>query len=75
MKLATLRTGPEQHHGAVQLAAGAYLPLPASDVGALLAVPDWRATGRGSRAHGRKHRRRHASRTPTWPRGAPRRAR
>ncbi|HXF01684.1 MAG TPA: fumarylacetoacetate hydrolase family protein [Arthrobacter sp.] len=43
MKLATLRTGPGSTTAAVQLEAGAYLPLPASDVGALLAVPEWRA--------------------------------
>ena len=43
MKLATLRTRPQSTTAAVQLADGDYLPLPASDVGTLLADPNWRA--------------------------------
>ncbi|MGW6174132.1 fumarylacetoacetate hydrolase family protein [Arthrobacter sp. NPDC055138] len=43
MKLATLRTGPHSTTAAVQLEAGSYLPLPAADAGALMAVPNWRA--------------------------------
>lgn len=41
MKLATLRTGATTT-AAVQIGAESYLPLPASDVGALLADPAWR---------------------------------
>jgi acylpyruvate hydrolase len=43
MKLATLRTGPDSTTAAVQLADGDYVPLPATDVGTLLADPNWRA--------------------------------
>lgn len=43
MKLATVRTGPATTTAALQLRSDAYLPLPASDVGAFLADPEWRA--------------------------------
>ncbi|MFI5085015.1 MAG: fumarylacetoacetate hydrolase family protein [Actinomycetales bacterium] len=44
MKLATLRIGGAGTTAALAMGAGAYLPLPASDVGALLADPQWRRT-------------------------------
>ncbi|MBO1267932.1 fumarylacetoacetate hydrolase family protein [Arthrobacter cavernae] len=43
MKLATLRTGENGTTAALAMGADTYLPLPATDVGALLADPDWRA--------------------------------
>lgn len=43
MKLATVRTGPATTTAAVRTGGDSYLPLPASDVGALLADSGWRA--------------------------------
>ncbi|UKA58381.1 fumarylacetoacetate hydrolase family protein [Arthrobacter sp. FW306-2-2C-D06B] len=43
MKLATLRTADGGTTAALALGGNSYVPLPANDVGALLAVPDWRA--------------------------------
>jgi acylpyruvate hydrolase len=42
MKLATLRTGAKTTTAAIAVRPDAYLPLPAGDVGELLARPDWR---------------------------------
>lgn len=42
MKLATLRTAGQGTTAALATGAGAYVALPASDVGELLARPDWR---------------------------------
>ncbi|MHC6222483.1 fumarylacetoacetate hydrolase family protein [Arthrobacter sp. MMS24-S77] len=42
MKLATLRTANGGTTAALAMGADAYLPLQATDVGALLATPDWR---------------------------------
>ncbi|MBG0741003.1 fumarylacetoacetate hydrolase family protein [Paeniglutamicibacter antarcticus] len=44
MKLATLRTGGNRTTAALAMEGGAYLPLPAADVGALLSDPQWRTT-------------------------------
>ncbi|WP_115787092.1 fumarylacetoacetate hydrolase family protein [Arthrobacter silvisoli] len=43
MKLATLRTDSQGTTAALALGGDRYLPLPAADVGALLAVDGWRA--------------------------------
>lgn len=43
MKLATLRTSGDGTTAVIGLGADAYLPLPYSNVGALLADPNWRA--------------------------------
>jgi 2-keto-4-pentenoate hydratase/2-oxohepta-3-ene-1,7-dioic acid hydratase in catechol pathway len=43
MKLATLRTADNGTTAALALGADGYLPLPARDVGELLALPDWQA--------------------------------
>jgi len=42
MKLATLRTGAQTTTAALAVGTDAYLPLPASDAGTLLANPGWR---------------------------------
>lgn len=43
MRLATLRTANGGTTAALATGAGSYLPLPATDVGALLAQPEWRS--------------------------------
>lgn len=43
MRLATLRTGKAGTTAVLVLGADGYLPLPASNVGELLSLPDWKA--------------------------------
>jgi len=50
MKLATLRTAGGSTTAALATGADSYLTLPALDVGALLARPDWRAVVEGAAA-------------------------
>jgi acylpyruvate hydrolase len=51
MKLATLRTGAETTTAAIAVRPDAYLPLPAGDVGELLARPDWREVAAATAAN------------------------
>lgn len=48
MKLATLRTADGGTTAALATGADSYVPLPANDVGALLAVRDWRSIVEGA---------------------------
>lgn len=50
MKLATLRTAGGGTTAALATSAATYVALPAADVGALLAQPDWQAIVRGTEA-------------------------
>lgn len=50
MKLATLRTAGGGTTAALATGADTYLALPATDVGALLALPEWQAIVRGTEA-------------------------
>jgi acylpyruvate hydrolase len=50
MKLATLRTARGGTTAALAVGGDTYLALPATDVGALLAQPDWQAIVRGTEA-------------------------
>lgn len=48
MKLATLRTGADSTTAALAVGPDTYLPLPYSNVGTLLADPDWRDVARAA---------------------------
>jgi acylpyruvate hydrolase len=52
MKLATLRTGGDGTTAVIGLGADAFLPLPYSNVGALLVDPNWRANVEAATAAG-----------------------